>query len=191
MTPRFLLATLVCILTVSCSSDAENKFEKVAVRMDRYFSEKPILLTSKKILKEGNELYAYYALRIIEHNISYNINRLASSDTKYNASLRISCDAVDNIRSGDLISDTLELQNTLENNAVEASGFSTTGLALANTDFSLDKKSLAIFIRYTYENDNWICSDITGGGRSESLVVDLQSFPQNKRFREVIGIASQ
>jgi hypothetical protein len=186
MTHKLLLATLLCILTVSCTSVEQAKFTKIVSRIDKYFSSKPVILTSQKITKNDEEVYAYYALKIIDHSLSYNTARLSSA-SGYSATVPIICNSLRNSKSGDLISDISEFQTQLGVRSKEPGGFSTTNMALADGDFSESSK-WTILIRYFYRNHGWIYQKVEGGPSSESFVHDLEIFPQNKEFRQAIGM---
>lgn len=189
MTFKRTLLTTLCFLIVSCSSDAKNEFEKIVSRVDQYLSEKPILLTSQRISKEGKEIYTYYGYRIVDYKLQYDLKRSFGSVSSYNAIIRISCSALDNAKSGDLFSDISRFQTDLEIISREASGFSTTQTALANNDFSKESRWI-ITVGYSYRNATWIYNGITGGPPSGFFLQDLRTFPQNKGFREAIGMSS-
>jgi hypothetical protein len=184
---RTLLAVTGCLI-VSCSSGAEDSFEKIVARVDKYFSGTPSLLTSNKVTKDGQQSYVYYVLKIDKYNLSYDVKNTYSAASPYSAYIRLSSKVSDNIKSGDLILDTSEFSVISEIAAAEASGFSTTSMALANNDFSQNDKSVTLIMRYSYQGDNWTYRNMTAGGASESLIRDLESFPQNKEFREAIGM---
>ena len=186
MNHKLLLASLLCILTISCTSVEQTKFEKIVSRIDKYFSSKPVILTSQKIIKEDEEVYAYYALKIINHSLSYNTTRFSSA-SGYSATVSIMCNSLRNSKSGDLISDISEFQTRLGIGSEEPGGFSTTNMALADGDFSESSK-WTILIRYFYRNDRWIYDDVEGGPSSKSFVHDLKIVPQNEDFREAIGM---
>jgi len=184
---QMLLLVFACAFMISCSSDAKTEFEKVVFRVDKYLSERPILVSSKKVMKGSEDVYAYYALRIVDYDLSYNIKRTFSSVSPYQAVIRISCHILNNAKSGDLISDISAFQHEVGILSKEASGFSTTDMALHNTDFST-KSRLAFMIRYSYQSHDWIYNSIEGGPLSESFFHDLQTFSQNKEFRKAIGM---
>ena len=73
----------------------------------------------------------------------------------------------------------------------ESAGFSTTDLALLNSDFSTDSQKLAIIIRYYYQNDYWHYNDLTIVYSPAYFTKDLENFPQNKAFREAIGMTNE
>ena len=98
-------------------------------RVDKYFSGQPSLLTSTKIVKDGEQAYAYYALKIIEYNLSYDVKNTYSTASPLSASISLSCKVSDNIKSGDLVLDTSEFLVSSAITASEARGFSTTSLA--------------------------------------------------------------
>ena len=189
MTFRSTLLIALCLLIVSCSSDVKDELEKIALRTDRYFSGKPIILTSKKIAREGEERHVYYAYRIIDHEITYDIQSTFSAISAYSALIRISCTAGENAKRGDLFSDMSEFQTDLGVISREASGFSTTQMAVDNSDFASESR-WTIYVEYTYQNGNWIYNGIAGGPPSHSFINDLKTFPQNKRFRRAIGMSS-
>jgi len=156
--------------------------------MNGYFAGKPIVLTSEEITKEGKEVFAYYGLKIVDYEISHGIKRSSRESYLYSASMHISCSALDNAAGGDLSSDTYEFQTVLEITPERASGFSTTNIALTNNDFSSNKRSFNIIIRYLYQGDHWIYAGMAGGGPSKSFLHDLETFPQNKAFRQAVGM---
>ena len=185
---RTLLIALCCLI-VSCSSQAENSFQKIATRVDKYFSGQPCLLTSAEIIKDGEQAYAYYALKIIDYNLSYDVKNTYSASSPYNASISLSCRVSDNIKSGDVVLDTSQLRvSSAIATSSEASGFSTTSLALANHDFSSHGKPVTLIIRYSYQDGKWTYSSMATAGAPESLIRDLESFHQNKSFRDAVGI---
>ena len=61
-------------------------------------------------------------------------------------------------------------------------------MALANKDFSSDPKSVTFIIRYSYEGGQWTHTGMVAGGMEESVILDLETFPQNKGFREAVGM---
>ncbi|MEJ2431544.1 MAG: hypothetical protein P8075_21910 [Deltaproteobacteria bacterium] len=184
---RALLIALCCFAT-SCSSQAETSFEKIVTRVDKYFSGQPCLLTSAEITKDGQQVYAYYALKIIGYNLSYDVKNTYSTASPYSGSINLSCNVVDNTRSGDLSLDISALKVTSEIAPVEPSGFSTTSMALANKDFSSHPKSVTFIVRYSYEGGKWAHIGMVAGGMEESVILDLETFPQNKSFREAVGM---
>ena len=188
MINKLLLVSVLCILTISCASGERGEFERVVSRIDKYFSSKPVILTSQRITKNNEEVYAYYGLKIINHSLSYNTTRLPSA-SGYSATVTIMCNALKNSKSGDLISDISEFQTKLGIKSKEPGGFSTTNMALADSDFSESSK-WTILIRYFYQNDRWIYHDVEGGPSSDSFIHDLEIFPQNKEFREAVGMGS-
>ena len=157
--------------------------------VDKYFSQNPVFLVSKEIVKTDQINYAYYALKITEYKLSYDIKKTFAS---YNAFIEVSCNIWDNSRSGDLIETVLNQNTSAEVKFNKVYGFSTTTMALTNTKFSpSDINSLTIIAKYSYQDDNWTLSDLTVGGISQPLIRDLESFPQNIEFREVIGISTK
>ena len=185
---KLSLFTLVCMLIISCSSDEQLKFEQVVTQIDKYFSSKPVLLTSKKIIKKNEEVFSYYALKIIDYDLSYNIIRSSYAFSPYTATVTIICNAVNNSKSGDLISDISEFQTELGIRSKDLSGFSTTNMALANNNFA-ENSTWTMFIRYSYRNDRWTYDNVAEGPESESFISDLEDFPQNENFRKAIGMA--
>ena len=157
-------------------------------RLDKYFSGQPCLLTSTRIVKDGEQAYAYYALKIIRYNLSYDVRGTYSTGSAYSGSINLSCNVVDNTRSGDLVVDPSELRVSSAIPASEASGFSTTSLALANNNFSSNNKTETLIIRYSYQGGNWTYCGMAAGGAPELLIRDLESLSQNKEFREAVGI---
>ena len=151
-------------------------------------SGQPCLLTSAEITKEGQQVYAYYALKIIAYNLSYDVKNTYSTASPYSGSINLSCNVVDNTRSGDLALDISALKVTSEIASVEPSGFSTTSMALANKDFSSHPKSVTFIIRYSYKGGKWTHTGMVAGGMEESVILDLETFPQNKSFREAVGM---
>ena len=186
---RLLLATLFCTLTASCSADIKHEFEKNILTLDRFFSEKPVIVTSNIIVKDGEENYAYYTLKMVDCDISNNIIRTFSKDRSYFAFVNITCNAFDNAEHGDLVYDASEFQTELGLPYIKAGGFSTTHMALANTDFSTQRKC-TITIRYSYLDNFWLYNSIDAGNLSKSFSHDLKNFPQNKKFREAIGMVN-
>jgi hypothetical protein len=190
MNYKSTLLTIICLLTVACSSQAEENFNQIVARVDKYFSEKPILVTSNKIIKDGQTVFSYYAIKVIEYNLSFDVQKTFSSTLQYNAFIIIKCVVLDNAKNGDLVFDSFVLNVKDRIVSYEASGYSTTNMAIANKGFSSNSKSLTLIIRYSYQDDKWICIDIAGGGISGSLFRDLETFPQNKEFREAVGMTS-
>lgn len=183
------LLVAACLLIVGCSSQAETSFEKIVVRVDKFFAGQPSLLTSTRIVEDGQQAYAYYTLKVDKCTLSYDVKNTYSTSSPYIAFISLSCEASDNIKSGDLVRDTSEFRVTSEVSKSEASGFSTTSMALANNDFSSNHKPVTFLIRYSYQNSTWACTSVTAGGAPKSLIRDLESFPQNKSFREAVGIS--
>ena len=186
MKNKLLLVTLLCILTISCGSVEQAEFEKIVSRIEKYFSSMPVILTSQKITKDNEEVYAYYALKIFKHSLSYNTTRL-SSGSGYTATVTIMCNSLSNSKSGDLTSEIASSQIDSGSIPKEPAGFATTNMPLADSDFSEPSK-WTIWIRYLYRNESWIYDDIEGGPTSESFIHDLEIFPQNMEFREAIGM---
>jgi hypothetical protein len=186
--PKLLL--VFCMLVISCSSAAENDFEKIVSRIDKYFSEKPIFLTSVKNIANNEITHAYYSMRVEEYNLIYDVRETSGKTSRYGAYLTISCRILDNASSGDSISKISDFAVSEELTPKRASGFSTTSMALANQDFSNNSKRMTIIIRYSHQENKWFYDSISVSGvtSSKSLVDDLKNFPQNKAFREAIGI---
>ena len=182
------LLIAICCLIVSCSSQADTSFEKIVTRVDKYLSGQPCLLTSAEITKDGQQAYAYYALKIIDYNLSGDVENTYSADSPYSASISVSCTVSDNTKGGDLVPNASGFGTTSEIAASEASGFSTTTMALGNNDFSSHGKAVTFIIRYSYRGGKWIYSSMAAGGVPESLISDLESFPQNKSFRDAVGL---
>ena len=182
------LLVAACLMIVGCSSAAEDSFEKIVARVDYYFAGQPLLLTSAKITKDVEQAYAYYALKIDKFNLSYDVNKAYSLVSPYNAFINLSCEVANNAKSGDQILDISEIKVASEIYNAEATGFSTTSLALANNNFSSDRKSVTFILRYAYQDNHWTYEGMTVGGTSESLIDDLESFSQNKPFREAVGM---
>jgi len=63
------------------------------------------------------------------------------------------CKVIENSKNGDIISNISELKMSHLGNYRESAGFSTTDLALLNSDFSTDSQKLTIMITYYYQND--------------------------------------
>ena len=184
------LLTIVCLILISCSSAAENEFEKIIAQADKYLSEEPTILTSNKIIKDGQLTYAYYALKIIKFNLSYNVSTTFSSSSHDEGLIMISCNILDNARRGDLVTPIAGLAVGAEAISNQASGFSTTAMALNNIDFSSTEKPITIIVRYAWESDKWNFTEISCGGMSDSFIHDLQTFPQNREFRQAVSMES-
>lgn len=191
MTFKRTLVVTLCLLIFCCSSEAERGFDKIVFKLDKYFSKKPTLLTSDKIIKSNKEIYIYYTLKIIDYQFSHNFRKTFSSRSHYDAFIKISCNAVENSKSGDAVSDASEFAIESVKDHSLARGFSTTDLALINTNYSKEMRFLTFTIRYSYQNNKWVYRDIVVGGASDFLIDDLQSFRQNQEFREVIGMKSK
>jgi hypothetical protein len=140
------------------------------------------------IIREGTKTYTYFGYKIAGYELNYDIKRTFSSRSPYSAFIKISCNALENAKRGDMFSDNAEFQTDSGIISREASGFSTTQMALANPDFSSESKWL-IIVGYSYQNDGWIYSSIVGGPPSHSFIHDLKTFPQNRGFREAIGMS--
>jgi len=184
------LLTIACCLIISCSSAAENDFEKIVSRIHKYFSEKPIFLTSVKTIAATEVTYAYYSMRVDEYNLIYDARETSGQTSHYRAFLTISCKVSDNASNGDSVSKISEFASSEGVVPDKVSGFSTTSMAVANQDFSNSGRLMTIIIRYSNQGDTWLYEDISisGGASTESLVDDLKNFPQNKAFREAIGM---
>lgn len=187
--PQMLLLVFISALIISCSTDAKTDFDKIVLRVDKYLSKKPILVGSQEVIRGGEHVYVYYALRIVDYNLSHHIRKLSPSVFPYKTSIRISSNVLHNAKSGDVSSDIFPSQTEIEGGilSAEASGFTTVDMALRNTNFST-KSKLALIIKYTYEYDDWICNGIEGSYLAESFFCDLETFPQNKQFRTAIGM---
>jgi len=183
-----ILLIVTCLIIVSCSSAAKDSFEKIVSQVDNYFSGQPSLLTSTRIIKDGQQTHAYFTLKIDKYNLSYDIKNTYSAASPYKASINLHCNVLDNLNSGDIVLNISEFEATSEIATLEASGFSTTSMALANNDFSSNNKLVTFIMRYSYQGDNWTFTGMTAGGAPESLIRDLETFPQNKSFRETIGM---
>ncbi len=144
MNIRHILLAILCSLLICCSSEPKLEFKHIVFRINGFFAAKPILLTSDKITKEGKEVYAYYGLKIVNHEISYGVKRSSAESFLYTGYIHILCNALDNAEGGDLLSDTYEFQTELEIIPGHASGFSTTNIALSNTDFSSNERTFRI-----------------------------------------------
>jgi hypothetical protein len=175
-------------MILSCSSVAHNDFEKVVARLDKYFSENPVVLTSTRIISDHQEVHVYYSLKITKYKLSYKVRKSYSITSPYNAIVNISCSALNNAKSGDTVADIVKLTSRDGSVSLDASGFSTTSLALTNRNFSSGMRPFTFTIRYAYQNNHWICTGISGSSASESFIPDLESFPQNKNIREAIGM---
>lgn len=189
---RNLVLIILCMLTISCSSAAEKDFGKIVTRVNDYFSGKPVLLISDRIIKGGQESYNYYCILIKNYNLTYGVKKSFSKTNPYNAFLVTSCDLLDNAGSGDSVSKIYEFgmsEGVIPN---KTSGFSTTSLALANQNFSNRSKTMTIIIRYSYQENKWSYDDmsISGLESARSLINDLTYFPQNKAFRDAIEMSN-
>ena len=102
----------------------------------------------------------------------------------------MSCSVLDNSGSGDVSSDIVDFAKTLGPENKENMGFSTLDLALKNGDFSAAPEALALYVKYSYANDKWVFKGLSTGAAPELLLVDLQQLPQNKPFRQAIGMES-
>ena len=189
MNYKLLLFAAMCFFLVFCASQEEQKLGEIESGIAGYLSKSPTLLTSNKVPKEGEEIYAYYALKVIKYNISYDMRRTSPSQSHEGVTVEISFKALDNSKSGDLISYMSQFQTELDIEFRESSGFSTTHMALANTDFTSERNG-SIMIRYIYRDGNWIYDGMSGGALPQSFINDLETFPQNKEFREAIGMSS-
>ena len=190
MNPRHLPVLLLFILLVSCSSEPKSKFKNIVSRIESYLSERPVLLTSNKIIKDGKGTYAYYALKIVDHKASYNINRSPSSDSPFTASVRISLRGLANTKDGDIFASVSGLQTGLEIISSEAQGFSTTDLALKSNMFSTEC-NWTMILDYSYTKGRWTFNGIEGSAPSQSFFRDLDTFPQNEEFMHVTEARSQ
>ena len=187
MSYKHTLVTLTCLLLISCSSSAKSSFEKIVYKFDKYFSEKPTLITSNMIIKEGIKTYTYFGYKIDGYELNYEIKRTFSSRSPYSSFIEVSCNAFENAKGGDMFSDNAKFQTESGIISGEASGFSTTQMALANSDFFSESR-WTINVGYTYQNGNWIYNSVTGGPPSHSFIHDLKTFPQNRGFRKAIGM---
>jgi hypothetical protein len=178
-------------MVLSCGSDAELKFEKITSRLDAYLTKQPVLLTSNKTIKDNQDIYAYFALKIIGYELSHDVSRTFSKTISRKAFVEISCEVKENSKNGDVVSNITELKMSHLNNYRESSGFSTTDLALLNSDFSHDSQKLTIRVTYFYQNDYWHYNDLAVSSTSAYFTQDLENFPQNKAFREAIGMVDK
>lgn len=184
------VTVLICFLLIACSPVAESEFEQTITRVNEYLSGKPVLLTSNRIVKGNEETYIYYCLRIENYNLDYSVKQGFSKITPYNGFIYLSFNVFDNANSGDVVSDISPLAFSAEIVPKKAVGFSTTTVAMSNQDFSKSGRSASITIKYSYQGNQWLYSDISvsGGALTEALADDLKNFPQNKKFRVAIGM---
>lgn len=190
MNYRQPIFAIICLILLSCSSAAKNEFQTIIARVNKYLSERPTILTSNRIIRDGQITYAYYALKLTKFNLSYDISKTYSSSSDYEGFIIISCNTLDNAWGGDLTAGIAGLGVGAEAIANQASGFSTTAMALNNTDFSSTDKPLTIIVRYSWTPDKWNLTNISCGGMPDSLINDLQTFPQNKQFRQAVAMES-
>jgi len=181
---------ILALALVSCSSQAERAFKQVVSQLDTYLAQKPCLLTSKKIVKDGQESYVYYALKLDKYEIEFGVEGTSVAMSPHIGYIRISCTALDNSSSGDVSADTISTTQKGGSEPARREGFSTTDMALKNTAFSPDARTFSIYVDYTYQGSGWVCKTMSGGATPELLINDLQHLPQNKPFREAIGIGS-
>jgi len=184
------LFVITCFIVLSCGSDAELEFERITSRLDTYLTKQPVLLTSNKTLKDNQEIYAYFALKVIGYELSYDTSRTFSKTIPHKAFVEIECEVIENSKNGDVVSNIPELKMSHLGNYRESSGFSTTDLAL-NSDFSPDSQKLTIIIKYFYQNDYWHYNNLVVGSTSAYFTQDLENFPQNKAFREAAGMTNK
>jgi len=177
---------------ISCSSTAENDFEKIVTRVNEYLSGKLILLTSTKSIRNNEETYVYYSLRVEDYNLTYDVREDFRETSRFRAYITISCKASDNADSGDSTSNLSGFSASEGIMPTKARGFSTTSMALANQYFSNNSKPMTIITRYSHQENEWFYDSISVSGvtSSESLVDDLKNFPQNKAFREAFGMSN-
>jgi len=185
------LVVITCFILLSCGSDAELEFEKITSRLDKYLTKQPLLLASNKTVKDNQDVYAYFALKIIGFKLSYDISATFFKTIPYKAFVEIECKAIENSKNGDIFSDISELKMSHLDNFLKPIGFSTTDLALLNDNFTTDSKKLTIIIRYLYQNNYWHYNNLAIGSMSLYFTKDLESFSQNKAFREAIGMINR
>ena len=106
-------------------------------------------LLSKKTFRENEEIYLYFTLKITNFEHKYNVSRTYSSASPYHAILWISCEALDNSLGGDVISNSSQFQ--VESTFIKEKiiSFSTTVMALSNTNFD-NKQKLTLNIIYDF-----------------------------------------
>ena len=189
-----LLRSALCIAAsvalFSCSSQAERGFKGTVSRLSSYLSQQPHLLTSRKITKDGQTMHVYYALKVHSFQLDYSVERTFLADVPYQGFITVSCTVMDNSDSGDVSSDMFDFAKTLEPESKENKGFSTLDLALRNGDFSAVPEALALYVKYAYVNDKWILKGLSTGAAPGLLLADLEQLPQNKPFRQAIGMES-
>ena len=185
---RYFLCIAAIAALLSCSSHAERSFKREVSRLTAYMSKHPHLLTSRKILKDGKETHVYYVLKVERFQANDSVERTFLSDVPYGGSITILCSVADNSGRGDVASDTIDFAKSLGAEGTKDKGFSTTDLALRNGDFSPSPETLAVYLKYLYEKDRWSYKGLSLGGAPELLLVDLQQLPQNKPFRQAIGM---
>ena len=190
MNSKRLLLPILTLALVSCSSPAERTFKQMVSQLDTYLTQKPCLLTSRKILKDGQESYVYYALKLDKHDIDSGLEKTFVATSTHRGYIRISCTAFDNSSSGDVSPDTISATEKGASEHDKPEGFSTTDLALKSASFSPTTRTFSIYVDYTYQEGGWVCKAMSGGATPELLINDLQHLPQNRPFREAIGIAN-
>lgn len=190
MNSKRLLLPILTLVLISCSSHAERSFKQEVSRLTSYMSQQPHLLTSRKILQDGNEIHVYYVLKVERVQFDDSVERTFLSDVPYRGSVTISCSIVDNSASGDVTADTIDFAKGSGPESRGNKGYSTVDMALRNGDFASPSETLAVYLRYSYEKDRWICKSLSLGGAPELLLVDLQQLPQNRPFRQAIGMES-
>jgi hypothetical protein len=180
--------TYVCILILGCSSQLEKEFENRVLGVHKYFSQKPVLLGSNRIIRNNGYSFAYYALIVENFELSSDIKRsLVHSATGY---IRVSCEALSNHKSGDLFDDRLKPLESEHMRLMEISGFASSDEAMKNKGFSTKIRFTFLF-RYTYR-EKWVFDGLVF--RSEDYdtdaftVKDIYESHRYRDFRKAIGI---
>ena len=180
-----LLVFLICAHVTSCSSEATRDFEEIVLRVDEFFSGKPILIGSTLSTKDGEKVDVYYGIKIVDYKLSEGISALFPEK----AFISVSCRALNNSASGDIRHQPHQFALERETRPEEAVGFSTAGTALQNAGF-LKESELSFLLKYSYQDNDWVLDTLHVGYVPGSFLHDLKHFPQNEHFRKAVGIVN-
>ena len=179
---------LVIVLIISCGARPSQSFTKLVLDVDRFFAGKPTFVTFVPPTDSGDST-CYYAIKIVDHTLTHETIRTGLTVAPYKSFIRISCSTLDNASSGDIEMKTSGISQYLDSDQLlrSAVGFSTTEMALRNTNFS-NPSEIVFLAKYNYENSQWFFNTLEISFAPPSFVHALKEFPQNDNFRKALQI---
>ena len=182
------LVSFVVVFMTSCVQGPGNGFEKIVGDVDRFFAEKPTFVTFVPSTDTGDST-SYYAINIVDYTLTHETIETGSTVSPYKSFIRISCSTLDNASSGDIEMKASGITHYLDSDQLlgGAVGFSTTEMALRNTDFS-NPSEIVFLVKYNYRNSRWFFNTLEISFAPASFVHALKEFPQNDKFRRVFQI---